>query len=758
MAEDKYVGKRLDGRYEIEDIIGEGGMAVVYSARDIQDDIPVAIKILRDEYLGNNEFIRRFKDESKAIAVLSHPNIVKVYDVSFGDRIQYIVMEYIDGITLKDYIEKSGPVNWRETVHFVLQTLKALQHAHEKGIIHRDVKPQNIMLLEDGTIKVTDFGIARFSKSTANSMTMTNKAIGSVHYVSPEQARGEPTDAKSDLYSLGVMMYEMLTGKLPFDDANAVSVALMQLQSDPVPPRTINPDIPEGLEEIIIKAMQKDPNKRYHSASEMYNDILKVRKTPSIHFNFNYDEIPDSSTKSNVTTTVRTIKKLDSDSDYHDSDEWDDDIDDEKRSTNSVVQVVIGAVAAFVIVCLVFLVLAVFKGLSSNSTTDVLVPNLIGLYFTDVNKDKVTYNFKWDVKNVYDADKPLDVIISQDPEPSEKKIKEGSTIQIVVNSEETVINLPNVDGRTKDDAVARMKSASLVPEVLMVLDNETAEGYVKQTYPASGSKITIGSPVKIYVSKKAGKSKVEVPNLVGLTLTEAQSKIAEAGLTYNGYSYMESTVAKDKIVAQNPLRGAKVDPGSNISVILSEGPPRNVSLSQTVDLPADISSSIKFEVIVDGEVDKSYTKPIVPKYARQYTLTITRMSTVGTLPVVVALNEQTYRVYNFDFKNATVTTEESYSFVLDTDSAEDETDTETDTENEDTDTDVESSAEDTDSEYYDDTESFIDDNNPDLQSEPDINNSSEVIDQQVEDPSNGGDANMQTDPEMPPEQNAGDIE
>ena len=339
--------------------------------------------------------------------------------------------------------------------------------------------------------------------------------------------------------------------------------------------------------------------------------------------------------------------------------------------------------------------LAVFKGLSSNSTTDVLVPNLIGLNFNDVNKDKVTYNFRWDVTNVYDADKPLDVIISQDPEPSEKKIKEGSTIQIVVNSEETTINLPNVDGRTKDDAVQRMKSANLIPEVLMVLDNETAEGYVKQTYPASGSKVTIGSTVKIYVSKKAGKSKVEVPNLVGLTLSEAQSKIVETGLTYNGYTYMESTVAKDKIVAQNPLRGAKVEPGTNVAVILSEGPPRNVSLSQTVDLPSDIASSVKFEVIIDGEVDASYTKPIVPKYARQYTLTITRMSTVGSLPVVVALNDQTYRVYNFDFKNSTVSVVESYNFVLETD---------TDTESE-TDTDTDSEREDRDSEYtehYDD--------------------------------------------------------
>lgn len=690
--EDKYTGKRLDGRYEIKELIGAGGMAMVYSARDVIDDRPVAIKILRDEFLGNAEFIRRFKNESKAIAVLSHPNIVKVYDVSFGDMIQYIVMEYIDGITLKEYIAKKKAVSWRETVHFVTQILKALQHAHEKGIIHRDIKPQNIMLLEDGTIKVTDFGIARFENNETK--TMTDKAIGSVHYISPEQARGESTDAKSDIYSLGVMMYEMLTGKLPFEADSAVSVAIMQLQSDPKPLREINSEIPVGLEEITIKAMQKDPAKRYSSAAEMYADLLKFKKNPAIKFNYSYDV---TAVAAPVKPKVNTVKKIEANPSYNEDDDWDSETDYEKKS-NPAVQIIVGAVTAFVAVCLVFLVLAVFKGFSDNSTTDVLVPNLIGLNFSDVNRDKVTYNFKWDVTNVYDADKPLDVIISQDPEPSEKKIKEGSTIQIVVNSEETTINLPSVDGRSKDDAVQRIKSANLIPEVLMVLDNQTAEGYVKQTYPLSGSKITIGSTVKIYVSKKSGESKVEIPNLVGLTLSEAQTKLSEAGLNYNGYTYMESTVAKDKIVAQNPLRGAKVSKGTNVSVILSEGPPRSVVLSVNVDLPSEISSSVKFEVIIDGEVDASYTKSIVPKYAKQYTLSVTRMSTVGALQVVVALNDQTYRVYKFDFANNTVSPVESYTFVLDTDT---ETESETDSELEtDSDEDYTSSSWDDDTESY----------------------------------------------------------
>ena len=226
---DKYIGKRLGGRYDIKELIGVGGMANVYKAVDIIENRVVAVKILKDEFLANDEFLRRFRNESKAIAVLSHPNIVKIYDVSLGDGIQYLVMEHVDGITLKEYIEQQHVLKWKEAVHFTVQILRALQHAHDKGIVHRDVKPHNIMLLQDGTIKVMDFGIARFARDDGR--TVTDKAIGSVHYISPEQARGDITDEKSDIYSVGVMLFEMLTGKLPFDSDSAVSIALMQMQA-----------------------------------------------------------------------------------------------------------------------------------------------------------------------------------------------------------------------------------------------------------------------------------------------------------------------------------------------------------------------------------------------------------------------------------------------------------------------------------------------------------------------------------------------
>lgn len=291
---DKYLGKRLDGRYEMRELIGVGGMAYVYKAYDAVDDRIVAVKILKDEFLNSDEFVRRFRNESKAIAILNHANIVKVLDVGFGERLQYIVMEYIDGITLKEYLDQRKDIRWKEAVHFTVQILRALQHAHDKGIVHRDIKPQNIMLLSDGTIKVTDFGIARLTRNEMKATVEGNKAIGSVHYISPEQARGEITDEKTDLYAVGIMLYEMLTGRLPFEADNAVSVAIMQMQSEAQAPRQINEEIPEGLEQITLKAMQKDTAKRYQSAAEMLSDFDEFKRNPSIKFEYTYmvDETP----------------------------------------------------------------------------------------------------------------------------------------------------------------------------------------------------------------------------------------------------------------------------------------------------------------------------------------------------------------------------------------------------------------------------------------------------------------------------------
>ena len=283
---DKYIGKKLDGRYEIRELIGVGGMANVYKAYDVLENRVVAVKILREEYMNNDEFMRRFRNESRAISLLDHPNIVKVYDVIFSNRIQSIVMEYIDGITLKDYIEQEHVLRWKEALHFTVQILRALQHAHDKGIVHRDIKPQNIMLLSDGTIKITDFGIARFSRS--ENQTMTDKAIGSVHYISPEQAKGDTTDAKADIYSVGVMMYEMLSGKLPFESDSPVSVAIKQIADTATPLRELNPAVPEALAAITERAMAKEPRERYPSAQAMLADIDEFKRNPSVKFEYQY--------------------------------------------------------------------------------------------------------------------------------------------------------------------------------------------------------------------------------------------------------------------------------------------------------------------------------------------------------------------------------------------------------------------------------------------------------------------------------------
>ena len=380
---DKYTGKRLDGRYEIQELIGVGGMAVVYRAYDTIDDRTVAIKILKDEFLGNEDFIRRFKNESKAIAVLSHPNIVKVYDVSFGDRIQYIVMEYIDGITLKEYIDQQKDIKWKEALHFTVQILRALQHAHEKGIIHRDIKPQNIMLLQDGTIKVTDFGIARFSRS--DTRTMTDKAIGSVHYIAPEQARGDMTDEKADIYSVGVMLYEMITGQLPFEADNAVSVAIMQLQAEPRKAREINPEIPEALEEITLKAMQKEPSQRYQSAAEMLRDIEAFRRNPSIRFQYKYfiDETPTKyvdaiNTVRPGTAITPAPQSQPASASYDDGYEY---VEDEKAkpAKSPVVHILGGIGIAVLLVALVLGIMAVFRSCQTTELQEIDMPTFIGM-------------------------------------------------------------------------------------------------------------------------------------------------------------------------------------------------------------------------------------------------------------------------------------------------------------------------------------------------------------------------------------------
>lgn len=564
---DNFCGKRLDGRYEIREIIGVGGMAVVYKAYDNIDDRIVAIKILKDEYLSNEEFKRRFKNESKAIAVLSHPNIVRVYNVSFGDRLQYIVMEYVDGITLKEYIEQQGAINWKEAVHFTGQILAALQHAHDKGIVHQDIKPQNIMLLQDGTIKVTDFGIARFSRMDSN--TTSENAIGSVHYISPEQARGEMTDDKADIYSVGVVMYEMLTGTLPFQSDNAVSVALMQLQQDPKKPRDIVPTLPLGLEQITIRAMQKNPNDRYRSSAEMLMDINEFKRNPSIKFNYSYfvDQEPTKYVKKG---SAQVKNQLDAS----------DEIDDEKRPINKTTAIMLGAIAGVVVL---ILVIVGILGIINNRKVE--VPNFVNInYYTQIENNPEYSDFEFEFK--YDETSTLEegTVLEQSPEASEK-VKKGSKITLTIAQKDGVTIDVSVIGMTEADAknyfISRGVMATIIPEY-----SETVEpGFVIKTDPQVGSSVKVGGQVTVYVATDKQES-VKVPQLEGCSREVAEQLLKAADLEIGTVTEVDSALEKGVVVTQSIVKDTEVPIGTKVDFTISNGIPSESSVDIVVILPS----------------------------------------------------------------------------------------------------------------------------------------------------------------------------
>ncbi|MGN1043298.1 MAG: Stk1 family PASTA domain-containing Ser/Thr kinase [Acutalibacteraceae bacterium] len=634
---DKYTGKRLDGRYEIQELIGVGGMAVVYRAYDIIEDKIVAIKILKDEFLGNKEFIRRFKNESKAIAVLSHPNIVKVYDVSFGTKIQYIVMEYIDGTTLKEYISRRKVINWKDALYFVNQILSALRHAHNKGVIHRDIKPQNIMLLKDGTIKVTDFGIARFSSN--ETQTMTDRAIGSVHYISPEQARGSIIDEKADLYSVGIMLYEMITGKLPFEADNAVSVAIMQMQATPKPPREINPDIPKGLEQIIMHSMEKDPARRYESAEEMANDIHKLQENADAVFKYKHFD------DNNPTRYVDKLEDVSSKkSNYGD----DYNYRETKKNNKTKVGFIAAGIATVVgLFALLFIFLNYFGSCGNRFTKDVDVPNLIGKTLSEVQENP-EYKFVWKIESVYDSTKPDGIILDQDPLPGSKKIKEDGTITLKVNSPGVLIAVPNVKGLTEDVAKSKLTNAGLKYEVLMVMSEDVSEGIVSNVSPQEGSKVTSDTTVKLYVSKGKGEEKVLVPDVINKSLAAAKNEIIAAGLKVSdNVSSEDSDKPKGTVITTDPLPSVLVPKDSTVKIVVSTGVKREKTVEVAVDLPATVKHEVEVTYYIDGGLEGS--KKVVPAYNGNYSIYVKGNS--GTKTLHVKLDGADYRAYKVDFDN-----------------------------------------------------------------------------------------------------------
>ncbi|MEE0857848.1 MAG: Stk1 family PASTA domain-containing Ser/Thr kinase, partial [Acutalibacteraceae bacterium] len=624
---DKYVGKKLDGRYEIQELIGVGGMATVYKANDIKNNRTVAIKILKDEFSQNGEFIRRFKNESKAIAVLSHPNIVKVYDVSFGDVMQYIVMEYIDGITLKEYLDQQeNCIEWKMAVYFTSQILKAMQHAHEKGIVHRDVKPQNMMLLQDGTIKVTDFGIARFSNTETR--TMTDKAIGSVHYIAPEQARGDRTDGKSDVYSIGVMLYEMLTGQLPFEADSAVSVAIMQLQSNPRPPREINPDIPKGLEEITLRAMRKEPAQRYQSAEEMLKDLQKVTKKPDIAFNYEY---PDEE---------QTDDSQNGDEELYSKYE-----EDAEKRRSPVFNIIIGAVVSLLLCAILFGSLALLHSCEASNTEAIDVPNFVGQNYSDV-KSNQSNNFTWDVINVYDSSKPEGEILAQEPEAGSKKVKEGAVVTLTVNSSDTLIAVPYVSGEPEETAIAKIKAKGLSADIVYIEDEDTAENIVRDTTPKAGSEITVTEKVKVFVKKTPEETTVFVPDLSNMTRDQASETIASLGLNFDYEYNNDIDMTAETVIGQSPMKGSVVANDATVKVYVAKGLEKYKILNMTTLLPTNATTECNVRVTVDGVLDETVSGTMIPSAVGKLTFDVRGKS---TSVVYVEIDGQIWRKYDINF-------------------------------------------------------------------------------------------------------------
>lgn len=600
---DNYTGKRLDGRYEIQEVIGVGGMAVVYKAYDNIDDRTVAVKILKEEYLANEEFRRRFKNESKAIAVLSHPNIVKVFNVSYGDRLQYIVMEHVEGITLKEYIEQQGKLGIKETVHFTMQILRALQHAHDKGIVHRDIKPQNILLLSNGNIKVTDFGIARFSYS--DTKTMTDSAIGSVHYISPEQARGDTTDARADIYSVGVVMYEMLTGQLPFQSDNSVSVALMQLQSDPKRPRELNSSIPVGLEQIVMHAMQKNSKDRYQAAAEMLLDIEEFKRNPTIRFQRDYFVDTDPTKYVAKTPVVHQPVRTPVPAPVTGSpinnayDDYDDFEQEESKGRG-------GLIAVGVTIGIIILGLVVFAFLFFFTDTfeknELVVPNFVTKNYEEEIKDNPEYSaFKFEIDSVSNSNYENGVVFYQSPSSGQRLEKNNNVITLSVANNVQKVVVPDVTGYQHELAVETLKKKGFSVQSLPLLNLSQEFGTVIKTSPEANEEVSVDTVIIVYFA--SADDLVEVPdNVIGWDLEMATAILESAGLKVDSQIvYENSNEEKGKVIAMDPEPKEKVIPGSEIKLTVSNGVPETGVATFDIDLPASGGTRGTFEIFVNNE-------------------------------------------------------------------------------------------------------------------------------------------------------------
>lgn len=634
---ENYVGKRLDGRYEVQEIIGVGGMSVVYKAYDNVDDRIVAVKILKDEYSNDADFVRRFKNESKAIAVLSHPNIVKVYDVSFGEKVQYIVMEYVDGITLKEYIQKQHIITWNDAVFFTTQILRALQHAHDKGIVHRDIKPQNIILLPNGNIKVTDFGIARFSRTETK--TLTENAIGSVHYISPEQAKGEFTDERADIYSVGVVLYEMLAGRVPFDADSAVSVALMQLQKEPKKLTEINPNIPLGIEQICFHAMQKNPDERYQTATEMLLDIEEVIRNPQATFDYTYfvDKEP-----------TKYVFKEDTAPKSEEADEYEEEDIAPDYDPNHKKKVITAVVVGVVLLIAAIVGIVLFMTQGVNTKTHQL-ESFVGQSYDDLaSSDDYDYVFvaEYEKTDEYNPG----TVISQMPEAGEKVIS-GSTVTLYVAASNDDIEVPNLYEYTVDAAERVLNASNLTNYTVSEVSSDMVdEGSVIYTEPKAGSIVSSDTPIVIYVSSGPTTTQVStytVPNVVGLSQTDAQEFLEKSGFDNVSVETQDSAIRRGVVLSQSPRSGSSAREDERITITVSTGnppttAPAQYSITLNITLPSEIDTSTgkaPNDTLVVSVNGKSYSTQSVTLDGSTVEVVIPNQTAGSNVNVLVELTE-----------------------------------------------------------------------------------------------------------------------
>ncbi|MEG0395971.1 MAG: Stk1 family PASTA domain-containing Ser/Thr kinase [Oscillospiraceae bacterium] len=606
---DNLIGKRLDGRYQIEELIGVGGMANVYKAKDLKEDRFVAVKILRDEFLNNEDLVRRFKNESKAIAVLNHPNIVKVYDISVSDKLQFIVMEYIDGITLKEYMdERKEPLTYKETVFFVSQTLQALAHAHDKGIVHRDIKPQNIMLLRDGTIRVMDFGIARLSRAQGAS-TMTDKAIGSVHYISPEQAKGDVTDAKADIYSVGIMMYEMLAGKLPFESDSTVSVAIKQISDVAKPIREINANVPAALEAIAEKAMAKEPSQRFASAMDMLADIEEFKKNPSISFDYKYLTTPPQTRYIDKMADKSTSRTRSADTAQKPT----------RKKHHYGLPIMAGMAVAFAVgaAILVFLIFKLSGNPLFNDKIDIDMPNFINQTMAEIKKNsdyQKNFDFIYDEK--YNTS-PEGTVYDQFPKTN-KKVKEGAKVTLRISKGVEMVTVPNVGNKEKDAAQQALKDMRFHIVFRREVTPEVPVGKVTRTEPAAGEQVAAGSTIAVFVSQPKRETDTTVPKVTDIDLESAKALLSKASLVLGTLGKQESELPINTVLEQSPGPDEKIQIGKPVNLVISEGlHPRERKI--TVNFDAKINKG-KWVAIFEG--GEAATIDTVDGVAAQWVITI----------------------------------------------------------------------------------------------------------------------------------------